>query len=87
MPFIHSIIVDDEPIARQILEGYIERDERILLQGSYMNASEALEAMAGSMPELIFLDINMPTVNGFEFLSSITPGPWLYSLLLTGNSH
>lgn len=77
MQFIRSIIVDDEPIARGILQGYIEKDGRISLEGSYMNASEALEAVANGMPELIFLDINMPTVNGFEFLSSITPKPMI----------
>lgn len=75
MPFIRSILVDDEPIARHILEEYIEKDERILLEGSYMNATEASEAIANKMPELIFLDINMPSINGFEFLSSIIPAP------------
>jgi DNA-binding LytR/AlgR family response regulator len=75
MPFIRSIILDDEPIARRILEEYIEKDERIILEGSYKSAKEATEALVHKKPDLIFLDINMPGISGLEFLRSITPTP------------
>lgn len=72
---IACAIVDDEPIARDILADFITQDERLILQGNYKNAKEALKGMTEHPVELIFLDINMPGLNGFQFLKTMTNPP------------
>lgn len=72
---VRCAVVDDEPIARQILEEFIRQDERLLLAGNYKNARDAIKGMAGQPVELIFLDINMPGLNGFQFLKTMTKPP------------
>ena len=75
MKKISCAIIDDEPIARDILEDFITQDERILLQGNYKNAKEALKGTMVQPVELVFLDINMPGLTGFQFLKSMTNPP------------
>lgn len=71
---ITCAIIDDEPIAREIIEQYINEDERLLFKVSYKNAREALKGLNEVHVELLFLDINMPGLTGFQFLKSI-PNP------------
>lgn len=68
-------VVDDEPIARNILEDFISQDERLLLKGNYKNAKEALQGITLHPVEIVFLDINMPGLTGFQFLKSMTNPP------------
>lgn len=68
-------VVDDEPIARNILEDFISQDERLLLRGNYKNAKEALQGITLHPVEIVFLDINMPGLTGFQFLKSMTNPP------------
>ena len=75
MKKIHCAIIDDEPIARDILEEFIGQDERLSLHGNYKNAKEALKGMTTQPVELVFLDINMPGLTGFQFLKSMTNPP------------
>lgn len=75
MKQITCAVIDDEPIARQILEDFIGQDERLLLKGAYKNAKEALAGMTASPVELVFLDINMPGLTGFQFLKAMTNPP------------
>lgn len=72
---IRCAIIDDEPIARQILEDFISQDERLLLAGKYKNAREAMIGLAEQPAELLFLDINMPGLNGFQLLKTMTNPP------------
>jgi DNA-binding LytR/AlgR family response regulator len=72
---ITCAIIDDEPIARDILVDFITQDERLVLQGNYKNAKEALKGMTESPVDLIFLDINMPGLTGFQFLKTMTNPP------------
>ena len=74
---LSCIIVDDEPIARNILLEYIQRDDRLLLTGSYFTATDALREMNIKKPRLIFLDIKMPMVSGFEMLRSMPQHPYI----------
>ena len=60
MKKINCAIIDDEPIARDILEDFIAQDDRLLLQGNYKNAKEALKGIMPYPVELVFLNINMP---------------------------
>lgn len=75
MKKITCAIIDDEPIARQILDEFINQDERLLLQGNYKNAKDALKGFASKPAELVFLDINMPGLSGFQFLKTMTSPP------------
>jgi DNA-binding LytR/AlgR family response regulator len=75
MKKIACAVIDDEPIAREILEDFICQDERLLLQGNYKNAKEALNGITTRQVELVFLDINMPGLTGFQFLKSMTNPP------------
>lgn len=74
MTKISCAVIDDEPIARNILEDFIAQDDRLLLQGNYKNAKEALKGIMIQPVELIFLDINMPGLTGFQFLKTM-PNP------------
>jgi DNA-binding LytR/AlgR family response regulator len=72
---ISCAVIDDEPIARDILVDFIAQDERLSLQGNYKNAKEALKGIMTQPVELVFLDINMPGLTGFQFLRSMTNPP------------
>lgn len=75
MKRISCAVIDDEPIARDILDDFIRQDERLSMQGNYKNAKEALKGLMTQPVELIFLDINMPGLTGFQFLKSMTNPP------------
>lgn len=75
MKKISCAVIDDEPIARDILQDFINQDERLLLQGNYKNAKEALQCITAQPVELVLLDINMPGLTGFQFLKSMTNPP------------
>jgi DNA-binding LytR/AlgR family response regulator len=75
MRSMSCIIIDDEPIARNILKEYIQRDDRLLLLQDYSNASDALRELNLKKPHLIFLDIKMPRISGFEMLRSLPRHP------------
>jgi DNA-binding LytR/AlgR family response regulator len=75
MKKISCAVIDDEPIAREILEDFIAQDDRLSLQGNYKNAKEALKGIMVQPVELVFLDINMPGLTGFQFLKTMTNPP------------
>lgn len=64
---IKTIIIDDEPLALDLLERYVERTPFLQLLCRYSSAVEALEMLNQQQPDLIFLDIQMPELNGIEF--------------------
>lgn len=68
---INCIIVDDEPMAREILESHLSRIESITMVGSCKNAIEAFNMINSNNIDLIFLDINMPEISGLSFARSI----------------
>ncbi len=72
---IHCVVIDDEPIARDILQEFILHDDRLMLVGNYKNGKEALKGISIQAVELVFLDINMPGLTGFQFLKSMTNPP------------
>ncbi|NAS29850.1 response regulator [Flavobacteriaceae bacterium R38] len=65
------IIVDDEPVAREILETHLSKIKSIKLIASCSNAIEAFNIINAHAIDLIFLDINMPEVSGLSFAKSI----------------
>lgn len=65
------IIVDDEPIARKGIQRLVEQITQLNLLASFNSAEAASEYMKDAVVDLIFLDINMPGINGIEFARSI----------------
>lgn len=64
---IQCLIVDDEPIALDILENYVRKTPFLELKGKCNGVIEALQQMQDQSIDLLFLDIQMPDVNGIEF--------------------
>jgi len=65
------IIVDDEPIARKGMQKLVENITGLELLGSFNSAEAASMFMMGNSVDLVFLDINMPGINGIEFARNI----------------
>ncbi len=72
---IKAIIVDDEPLALDVLETYIEKMPNIQLVSKCENAFEANEALKSGEIDVMFLDIQMPQLTGIEFLKSLSNPP------------
>ena len=68
---LKCIIIDDEPIARKLLQEYIEETDFLTLVGSAENPLKAAGLISEFEPDLIFLDVNMPKMNGRETLQHI----------------
>jgi two-component system LytT family response regulator len=68
----NCIIVDDEPVAREILEVHLERIETINVVASCKSAIEAFKIINTQPVDLIFLDINMPDISGLSFAKSMS---------------
>lgn len=60
-------IVDDEPLALELLDSYVKKTPFLNLTGKYSNAVKAMKSMTTGRIDVIFLDIQMPEVNGMEF--------------------
>jgi DNA-binding LytR/AlgR family response regulator len=67
---LKSIIIDDEPIARKILQEFIEEIDFLSLEGQAENPLKAMSILNSNDIDIIFLDINMPKINGIDFLKS-----------------
>jgi Response regulator of the LytR/AlgR family len=65
-------IVDDEPLALSLLESYVRKTSFLKLTGKYSNALSAMKNIAGEKVDILFLDIQMPEVNGMEFARTIS---------------
>jgi DNA-binding LytR/AlgR family response regulator len=72
---IKAIIVDDEPLALEVLETYISRIPEIQLVQKCENAFEANEALKNHQIDLMFLDIQMPQLSGIDFLKTLANPP------------
>lgn len=72
---INVIIVDDEPLAQDVLETYIEKMPELNLVKKCNNALEANEALKSNDIDLMFLDIQMPQLTGIDFLKTIANPP------------
>jgi len=72
---IKCIIIDDEPLAQEILENFISRFPDLQLIGKCNNAIAAFETIHRGQVDLMFLDIKMPGINGLDFISSLKEPP------------
>ncbi|HSG68740.1 MAG TPA: response regulator, partial [Bacteroidales bacterium] len=69
------LIVDDESLARDLLKSYLLEMDGIEIAGECENGFEALKAVHELSPDLLFLDIQMPKIDGFELLEVLDPQP------------
>ena len=67
------IVVDDEPLALDLLESYARKTPFLELAGKYSSAVQAMKELANQQVDLIFLDIQMPELNGLEFSRMLPP--------------
>jgi two-component system, LytTR family, response regulator len=73
-PPVTVLIVDDEAPARAILREYLQRIPGVRILAECANGFEAVKAAAEAPPDVVFLDIEMPKLNGFETLELLDPG-------------
>ena len=69
------LIIDDEPLARLIVKEYLQSYPEIELLQECNDGFEGVKAIQQHQPDLIFLDVQMPKINGFEMLELITEPP------------
>lgn len=75
MKKISCIIIEDEELARKLLENFIARISHLELHSSFSNPMNALPSIQKGEVDLIFLDIQMPEINGVDFLKSLKNPP------------
>ncbi len=72
---IQCLIIDDEPIAQEIIEKYLEPLDQLVVTGKCINALEANNVLQKQSVDLIFLDIEMPHLTGLAFLKNLANPP------------
>jgi DNA-binding LytR/AlgR family response regulator len=72
---INCLIIDDEPLALDILRSYIEKVPFLKLEAAYNEPFEALQHLNNNRIDLLFLDIHMPDINGIDFFKSLHKKP------------
>ena len=68
---IRTLIVDDEPVARRGVRRLLHSDPDIEIAGEAANGAEAVRLIAELRPDLVFLDVQMPELNGFEVIAAV----------------
>jgi len=71
---IRTLLVDDEPLALERLRDLLRADPEVEVVGACLDGARALEAIRLLQPDLLFLDIQMPELDGFEVLEALAPG-------------
>ena len=72
---INCLIVDDEPLALDVIESYVKRIDGLELVGRCENALNAFEMLQNKQVDLLFLDIQMPKLDGVEFIKTLSNPP------------
>jgi two-component system, LytTR family, response regulator len=72
---IRTLIVDDEPLARDRVKRFLRDENDIMILGECGNGKEAIAAIKEQKPDLVFLDIQMPEKNGFEVVKALDLQP------------
>lgn len=69
---VSCVVVDDEPAALQLVESYVKKTSFLKLEGVFTDPIKALDFIKSIKPKLVFLDVNMPDLNGID-LSKLLP--------------
>lgn len=72
---LKCVIIDDEPLAVNIIKNYLSQIKGISIEACFSNAIDSLEYIRTHELDLLFLDINMPILDGFNFLKSLNEKP------------
>lgn len=72
---LRCLLVDDEPLALDLLEGYVAKTPSLTLAGRCSSAFQAMEMLDNTEVDLMFLDIQMPGLSGLELSRSLSKGP------------
>ena len=72
---ISTVLIDDEPLARSIIKEYLESFPQLNVMQECNDGFEGLKAIQQQAPDLIFLDIQMPKITGFEMLELVEQPP------------
>lgn len=72
---IRCLIVDDEPLAREILGQYVSQSDELQLVGACKNANEVVELLQKESVDVLFLDIQMPGISGMALMKSLENPP------------
>src|SRR3954463_14961217 len=70
-----ALIIDDEPLARMVVKEYLQNFSEIELLQECGDGFEGLKAIQQHQPDIIFLDVQMPKINGFEMLELVDKQP------------
>ena len=68
---LRCIVIDDEPLARELIKTYIEKTSSLTLLGCFESAADAVKIVMEGTVDIVFLDINMPMLNGIDFAALI----------------
>lgn len=77
------LIVDDEPLARDRIREMLKNDRGIRIVGEARNGAEAIEAITSHAPDIVFLDVQMPGMDGFEVLKALAVKPMPLIIFVT----
>jgi len=80
---IRTLIVDDEPLARRKIRRMLSRDPEVEILDDCSNGRDAISAIGVQRPDLLLLDVQMPEVDGFDVLESITPSRMPFVIFIT----
>jgi DNA-binding LytR/AlgR family response regulator len=72
---LKAIVIDDEPMALEVIKGLTEKVTFVELTGYFTNSFQAMAFLQANKVDLLFLDIKMPDISGIEFLKSIPDPP------------
>jgi two-component system, LytTR family, response regulator len=82
---LRVLIADDEPLARKRLRRFLEEDGRVEIVEECSAGPETLDAIQAKKPDVIFLDVRMPELNGFDVLKRLDPAHQPVVVLVTGH--
>jgi two-component system, LytTR family, response regulator len=74
---MRAFLVDDEALALKRLQRMLAATKRVQIAGTSTDPVDAVPAILEARPDLLFLDIEMPGMNGFELLAQLQPQPWV----------
>ena len=81
---VKTLIVDDEPIARQVLRDHLDLIEGVTVVGEAADGREGLRQITDLAPDLVFLDLQMPVMGGFELVRNLTGAALPVIVIVTG---
>lgn len=74
---INCVIIDDEPLAINVIKKHLEEFQNVTIIDTFNNPLEAIDTLERERVDVLFLDINMPKMNGLEFLKNISIKPYV----------